>query len=104
MARIVTFGGFSHTRPLGFHASDARPERIDARIYPPYFKSSWNRFDAMVIISYWIDLIIVLSGAYDIRLFRALSSLRPLRLLSMTPGLAVRHSKSFLTSEDILFR
>jgi hypothetical protein len=57
----------------------------------PYLRHSWNRVDAVAIISFWIMFAICLAGlektaSEHLYLFRALSILRTTRLLAITSG------------------
>ncbi|KAF9585747.1 calcium channel protein [Lunasporangiospora selenospora] len=54
--------------------------------HAPFFRSYYNRLDVIVVVSYWIDLTFMLTGVRDVYIFKALSALRPLRLLSVTEG------------------
>ncbi|KAG0308192.1 calcium channel protein [Dissophora globulifera] len=63
--------------------TDTRPA------HAPFFRSYYNRLDGIVVVSYWIDFVLMLTGVqsrYEIYIFKAISALRPLRLLSLTEG------------------
>ena len=60
----------------------------------PYLRHSWNRVDAVAIISFWIMFCLAMFGlertpGTHIYIFRALSVLRTTRLLSVSSGTAV---------------
>ncbi|KAF9167992.1 calcium channel protein [Actinomortierella ambigua] len=44
--------------------------------------------DLVVVISYWIDFAFMMTGVREIYVFKAISALRPFRLLSLTEGTA----------------
>jgi hypothetical protein len=69
------------------HASIAATEGSPA--HAPFFFSYYNRLDGIVVISYWVDLAFMLCGVQQVYLFKAISALRPLRLLSLTEGTSV---------------
>ncbi|CAG8454328.1 2140_t:CDS:10 [Diversispora eburnea] len=52
----------------------------------PFLRRSFNRIDILAVCSYWIDLLLTMVGVQHFLLFRALSTLRCARLLSLTSG------------------
>ncbi|KAF9913802.1 calcium channel protein, partial [Lobosporangium transversale] len=60
--------------------TDAQPA------HAPFFRSYYNRLDGVVVISYWIDFAFMMTGVQKVYIFKAISALRPLRLLSLTEG------------------
>ncbi|KAF9927349.1 calcium channel protein [Linnemannia zychae] len=52
----------------------------------PFFRSYYNRLDGVVVMSYWIDFAFMMVGIQDVYIFKAISALRPLRLLTLTEG------------------
>ncbi|KAG0004465.1 calcium channel protein [Entomortierella chlamydospora] len=54
--------------------------------HAPFFRSYYNRLDAVVVVCYWIDFTLMMTGVQELYIFKAISSLRPLRLLSLTEG------------------
>ena len=57
-----------------------------------YLQSTWNCFDALVVLSSIVDLAIASSTSYDIgfvKVFRLLRALRPLRMVARLPGMRV---------------
>ncbi|KAF9115096.1 calcium channel protein [Mortierella sp. AM989] len=54
--------------------------------HAPFFRSYYNRLDGTVVTCYWIDFIFMMMGIREVYVFKAISSLRPLRLLSLTEG------------------
>lgn len=57
----------------------------------PYLRRSWQRLDFICIVSYWLHVGLDLSGLeerYHIYIFRALSTLRIIRLLNITRGMS----------------
>lgn len=58
-----------------------------------FLRHSWNRLDAVAVISFWISFLLALSGVESrkhLYLFSALSTLRAARLLTITDGTTVR--------------
>ncbi|MBW0462341.1 hypothetical protein O181_002056 [Austropuccinia psidii MF-1] len=54
-----------------------------------YLRQSWNRIDFVAVISFWISFILSINGteaASQVYVFRALSVLRLMRLLTITSG------------------
>ncbi|CAG8809622.1 31514_t:CDS:2, partial [Racocetra persica] len=51
-----------------------------------FLRHSFNRIDLVAVICYWIDLVLMLSGVSHLYVFKALSTLRSLRLLTVTSG------------------
>ncbi|KAF9174751.1 calcium channel protein, partial [Mortierella sp. AD010] len=54
--------------------------------HAPFFRSYYNRLDAVVVVCYWVDFTLMMTGVQGLYIFKAISSLRPLRLLSLTEG------------------
>ncbi|CAG8767823.1 9804_t:CDS:2, partial [Acaulospora morrowiae] len=52
----------------------------------PFLRHTFNRTDLLAVCSYWIDLALTIAGVQHFLLFRALSTLRGVRLLSITSG------------------
>lgn len=48
------------------------------------------------MVSYWIDLAFMLIGIRDVYVFKAISALRPIRLLSLTEGTSVSQNMSIV--------
>ncbi|EXX75511.1 Cch1p [Rhizophagus irregularis DAOM 197198w] len=53
-----------------------------------FLRHTFNRIDLLAVVSYWIDLLITLVGVQHFFLFKAISTLRSLRLLAITSGCA----------------
>ncbi|KAG9307249.1 hypothetical protein G9A89_017077 [Geosiphon pyriformis] len=53
-----------------------------------FLRHSFNRIDLLAVISFWIDLALALSGVRHFYIFKALATLRSLRLLALTSGSA----------------
>ncbi|KAF9327881.1 calcium channel protein [Podila minutissima] len=68
--------------PIPSSAQD--PDETPA--HAPFFRSYYNRLDAVVVVSYWIDFTFMMAGIRGVYIFKAISALRPLRLLSLTEG------------------
>ncbi|CAG8794397.1 380_t:CDS:2, partial [Dentiscutata erythropus] len=51
-----------------------------------FLRHSFNRIDLVAVICYWIDLVITNFGVSHVYVFKALSTLRSLRLLTVTSG------------------
>jgi hypothetical protein len=60
--------------------------------HAPFFRSYYNRLDGIVVMSYWIDFTFMMVGIEEIYIFKAISALRPLRLLTLTEGTSVGYS------------
>ncbi|KAJ4272391.1 calcium channel protein [Fusarium torreyae] len=57
-----------------------------------FLRHSFNRFDFVAVVSYWITFVLSISGLetqHDLYAFRMLSCLRILRLLALTNGTAI---------------
>ncbi|KAH7056681.1 Ion transport protein-domain-containing protein [Linnemannia elongata] len=54
--------------------------------HAPFFSSYYNRLDGIVVLSYWVDFAFMMVGIQDVYIFKAISALRPLRLLTLTEG------------------
>ena len=57
-----------------------------------FLRHSFNRFDFLAVLAFWIDLVITLSGfstKHHLHVFKMISCLRILRLLALTHGTAV---------------
>lgn len=66
-----------------------------------YLRHSFNRMDFIAVVSYWISLVLELTGIvpkHHIYIFRMLSCLRIFRLLGITEGTTVRESLSLQTN------
>jgi hypothetical protein len=55
-----------------------------------FFKSAGGRFNLLTTASFFVDVILRLVDIKILPIFRAVSALRPLRLLHVTPGISVR--------------
>jgi len=76
--------------PIAGKAAEARHTEATIRpAHAPFFSSYYNRLDALAMVGYWIDLAFMLIGIRDVYVFKAISALRPLRLLSLTEGTSV---------------
>ncbi|KAG0369918.1 calcium channel protein [Gamsiella multidivaricata] len=62
------------------------PEADNRPAHAPFFRSYYNRLDGIVVASYWIDFAFMMTGVQNVYVFKAISALRPLRLLSLTEG------------------
>lgn len=71
-------------------------EEETAPAHAPFFSSYYNRLDGVVVLSYWVDFAFMMVGIQDVYIFKAISALRPLRLLTLTEGTSV----SFLLQSD----
>jgi ABC-type antimicrobial peptide transport system permease subunit len=71
------------------------------RNHQAYLNSFGNCFDAVSIISYWADVVLMIFEYPYLSLFKSMGALRPVRLLSVLPGTAVI-LKSLETSWDII--
>ncbi|KAF9123242.1 calcium channel protein, partial [Mortierella sp. 14UC] len=54
--------------------------------HAPFFHSYYNRLDGIVVMSYWVDFAFMMVGIQEVYIFKAISALRPLRLLTLTEG------------------
>lgn len=57
-----------------------------------FLRHSFNRFDFLAVVSFWIDFVLSISGvedAHHLYIFKMLSCLRILRLLALTNGTAI---------------
>lgn len=82
MAHIHSGQGFLHTR-------DQQRFQLARRAF---LRHSFNRLDFLAVVSYWIALVLALTGLeekYHLYIFRMLSCLRILRLLGLTSGTGV---------------
>lgn len=68
------------------------PDPDETPAHAPFFRSYYNRLDGIVVISYWIDFTFMMVGIQEVYIFKAISTLRPLRLLSLTEGTSVGYS------------
>lgn len=62
-----------------------------------YLRNSWNRLDLLAVASFWISFALAMSGIEGrkhIYVFRALSTLRAARLLTVTVGTSVKTDSS----------
>ena len=71
------------------NASIKASEASASPAHAPFFRSYYNRLDGIVVISYWIDFTFMMTGVERVYIFKAISALRPLRLLSLTEGTSV---------------
>ncbi|KAF9214504.1 calcium channel protein [Podila verticillata] len=62
------------------------PDPDETPAHAPFFRSYYNRLDGIVVLSYWIDFTFMMVGIQEVYIFKAISTLRPLRLLSLTEG------------------
>jgi len=109
--RLKNLGGvllraFALRGPLSYYMSDRRNlhflpfrsniNRFHGKAYRnvPYLRQSWTRIDFIAIVSFWITFRLAMSGIergrFHIGIFRALSVIRTIRLLTITSGTAVR--------------
>ncbi|KAK9722726.1 hypothetical protein K7432_002447 [Basidiobolus ranarum] len=51
-----------------------------------YLRHSFQRIDFVVVVSFWVNLILLFTGHGRFTVFSALCALRPFRLISMTSG------------------
>ncbi|CAG8581619.1 28361_t:CDS:10 [Gigaspora margarita] len=51
-----------------------------------FLRHSFNRIDLVAVICYWIDLVLTICGVSHVYVFKALSTLRSFRLLTVTSG------------------
>jgi len=84
---------FSHNVDLPFQLA-IQKQRDLIKAARPYLRHSWNRVDAVAIISFWITFCLSMFGlertsGMHIYFFRALSVLRTARLLVVSSGTAV---------------
>ncbi|RCH90012.1 calcium channel protein, partial [Rhizopus stolonifer] len=80
---------------------DKDTNTIYVRNHYAYLNSFGNWFDAISIVSHWVDIILMAYEYPNLSLFKSLSAMRPVRLLSILPGTAVI-LKSLETSWDLL--
>ena len=62
-----------------------------------YLRNSWNRLDLLAVASFWISFALAMSGTEGrkhVYVFRALSTLRVARLLTVTVGTSVNNDSS----------
>ncbi|KAF9357185.1 calcium channel protein [Mortierella sp. AD094] len=76
----ITTPGANEAPEMPVADTDTRPA------HAPFFRSYYNRLDGIVVVCYWIDFILMMTGVQELYVFKAISSLRPLRLLSLTEG------------------
>lgn len=92
LMKMITFGCFSDEmlRKLKhwskFKHAKGNKNRRPSRAF---FENSYNWFDFIVVSSFWINLLLSVDSNSPLLLFRAVSALRPVRLLSISPGLSV---------------
>ncbi|KAI8889134.1 hypothetical protein K501DRAFT_329474 [Backusella circina FSU 941] len=79
--------------PFTYFQSPMSPTMQDVENKTPNHKafmcSFGNFIDLVSIVSYWIDLFMMMNGYPYISLFKSLGAMRPIRLLSLLPGTAV---------------
>jgi len=71
------------------HSSNQYVSRVIAHksaMNTAFLRHTFNRIDLFAVVSYWIDLLITLAGVQHFYLFKAISTLRSLRLLAITSG------------------
>ena len=69
-----------------------------------FLRHSWNRVDFVAVASYWIMFSLAITGIESdkhVYIFRALSTLRAARLLTITAGTTVKCSLAFLTANSL---
>ncbi|CAG8482061.1 10486_t:CDS:10, partial [Acaulospora colombiana] len=59
------------------------------RGHSAYLRHTFNRLDLVAVVCYWIDLMLTFSGVHNFYIFKALSTLRSLRLLAISSALLV---------------
>lgn len=69
--------------------------------HAPYFDDLLNRFDFIVMLSFWLQFAILPYAPEFSILLKTLSSLRPFRLLNLTPGLSIM-TRSLAASGKLL--
>eukprot|EP00158_Paraphelidium_tribonemae_P009848 Partr_v1_DN28981_c0_g1_i2_m25126 putative Calcium channel len=72
--------------PPNWLSSSEKGGRKRLKPYPAVLADSLRILDAIVVTSYWIFVIIEVKTGIGFKFLRALSSLRPIRLLWLTPG------------------
>ena len=88
-----------HNAPTNTPAPAIEPTRASlagtegSPAHAPFFASYYNRLDGIVVFSYWVDFAFMMTGIQQVYIFKAMSALRPLRLLSLTEGTSVSVSK-----------
>ncbi|KAF9099060.1 calcium channel protein [Mortierella sp. AD031] len=70
----------------GIPAAPAVEEDLAPPAHAPFFRSNYNRLDGIVVMSYWVDFAFMMVGIQEVYIFKAISALRPLRLLTLTEG------------------
>ena len=73
-------------------ASDSRHASRVRLAHRAFLRHSFNRLDFVAVVCYWISFVLAISGIearYHIHIFRMLSCLRILRLLSLTSGTSI---------------
>lgn len=73
-------------------ATAVEEEETAPPAHAPFFRSYYNRLDCIVVMSYWVDFAFMMVGIEGIYIFKAISALRPLRLLTLTEGTSVGRS------------
>ena len=67
-----------------------------------FLRHSWNRVDALAVLSFWLMFFLALTGVeskQSVYIFRALSTLRAARLLTITAGTTVSHASDRLSNK-----
>ncbi|CEP11360.1 hypothetical protein [Parasitella parasitica] len=105
ICKIIAYGLIIPPRPPKLSLADQEDQDQASknwkRNHYAYLNSFGNAFDAISVVGYWADLIVMVYKYPYLSLFKSLASLRPLRLLSMLRGTAVI-LKSLETSWDLL--
>lgn len=88
---LRTFTGFNGLNPEAY--DDPSHKRRIRLAHRAFLRHSFNRLDFVAVVAYWVYFALTQSGAENVHkfyIFRMLSCLRILRLLSMTNGTSVR--------------
>ncbi|KAI8993323.1 Ion transport protein-domain-containing protein [Pilobolus umbonatus] len=115
MAKVMAYGLMVPPKPTSSSFSDriinffytSRQEEQEHRVknfkrnHRAYLNSFGNAWDMVSILFYWIDFFLMLIKYPHLSLFKTLSAIRPLRLLSLLPG-TFMILKSLETSWELL--
>lgn len=88
---LRTFTGLNGLNPEAY--DDPSHKRRIRLAHRAFLRHSFNRLDFVAVVAFWVYFALTLSGAENVHkfyIFRMLSCLRILRLLSMTNGTSVR--------------